>query len=484
MPPKNKKRRKHLPLLIVLCVLAAAIAGLAFVIVFDILPPVAKAVPITSIQGEEVDAALFVTNIIDINPTTVSYQSQPRFHRPGTQTVTVYVTDTRGNRVTVKSTLTVLPGSATLELEAGSTPPAITAETFVQMPAGETAKLLTTPRVDTSTPGNVIAVPVLVYEREIECQIKIVDTTPPTATPVTLDVWAGDDVAAINFVTDIQDASPVTASYAQPTSFNTEGSCSVPLVLTDSWGNEIRLTATAIVTADTEPPTITGAQNQTVFLGARMNYRTGVTVTDNRDEDVQLQIDAAQVNVNEPGVYPVTYSATDKSGNHSKVTVRITVLNVDEDTVNTMLDEVLSGIVTPDMNPEQTAKSIYNWVRNHIRYVGTGKPTGVLQGAYEGLLYRRGDCYVFYAVSEALLSRAGIETVGVTRQGGASGHYWNLININGGWYHFDTCPTPSPSPSFSTFMFTDSQAKAYTRQMGEWWSYYQYDTSLYPPVVE
>ena len=47
---------------------------------------------------------------------------------------------------------------------------------------------------------------------------------------------------------------------------------------------------------------------------------------------------------------------------------------------------------------------------------------------------------LYYCVSRALLTRAGIPNIEVTRVQGYGHHWWNMAYVNGGFYHFDTCP--------------------------------------------
>ena len=95
-----------------------------------------------------------------------------------------------------------------------------------------------------------------------------------------------------------------------------------------------------------------------------------------------------------------------------------------------------------------------------------------------GLTRRKGDCFTYYAVSRALLTAVGIDNLEVTRMGGPTSHYWNLINCGDGWYHFDATPRSSKMPPFVSFMFTDEEAADYTAKAGR--SYYAFDGSLYP----
>jgi hypothetical protein len=71
----------------------------------------------------------------------------------------------------------------------------------------------------------------------------------------------------------------------------------------------------------------------------------------------------------------------------------------------------------------------------------------------------------------------------VTRVGGSSNHYWNLVNCGDGWYHFD-CSWRIHGDYYVTFMKTDAEVAAYTddytRRYPNHPNYYTFDPSLYP----
>lgn len=111
-----------------------------------------------------------------------------------------------------------------------------------------------------------------------------------------------------------------------------------------------------------------------------------------------------------------------------------------ERAVDAMADQVLAGIITPEMNDHQKATAIYYWVRRNMSYsAGTGNIGDWPAAAYEGFRRRRGHCYTYYSVSLALLSRAGIPSVEVIRETDFD-HWWNLVYVDGEWLHFDTTP--------------------------------------------
>lgn len=228
-------------------------------------------------------------------------------------------------------------------------------------------------------------------------------------------------------------------------------------------------------------PTISGADDITLMLGEEIDYRENVTAQDGSGTPILVEVDDAEVDIYTPGEYPLVYTAKDAQGNEAQAAVQVTVLTQEETDVYTMADEVLEGIITPEMTGKEKVKAIHKWVKNNLRYVGNADKISVIDGAYTAFTRRRGDCYTFYAMGEVLLTRAGIENEGVERDKGETRHYWSIVNVGDGWYHFDTCPTPS-NTGFDTSMFSESQAEGYTNAMGTWWSYYSYDTSLHPEV--
>lgn len=256
---------------------------------------------------------------------------------------------------------------------------------------------------------------------------------------------------------------------------------------------------------DTQPPVISGVKDLTVAVGESLSYRTGVTVTDNVDKTVRLQVDSSGVNLSEPGEYQALYWAEDAAGNRAEVPVTVTVVaavtvddadtgatedvvesgnvEITQDGVNELADEILAEITTPGMSQQEKALAIYNYVHNHIKYVGTSDKSSWLVGAYVGFTRGSGDCYNYFACSKALLTRAGIPNVDLTRVGGNSRHYWQLVDVGSGYYHFDACPHPNSYPLYS-FLLTEEEVKAYTRQCSSIRkNYYVYDYDSCPVEV-
>jgi len=249
---------------------------------------------------------------------------------------------------------------------------------------------------------------------------------------------------------------------------------------------------------DGEPPVIEGAVDLTVEQGGTIAYREGVTATDNIDGSLPLTVDSSAVDLNTPGTYQVTYIAVDANGNRTEVSVNVTVTAVEEPEPSTnpenpntptvteeqlygLCDWILERITTPEMTQYEKAKAIYDYVLTSIKYVGTSDKSSWITGAYVGFSEGKGDCFNYFACSKALLTRAGIPNVDLTRVGGPSRHYWQLVDVGEGYYHFDACPHSSNMPLYS-FMLTEEEVQEFTARRGR--NYYVYDYANCPvPVV-
>lgn len=522
---RDKKRRgpAFWVLLGVLCLVLVLVATALITTrgTFDFVAPVADGLDVYGFAGEELQPSAFLFNVFDgtlpmigsadrpplergmtealvLNPgdelpadanrstpyVTAAFERAPDFNSPAAQEVVVRLTDKAGHKTDVQASYTPVQGNRDYTVEAGSDPALVTPACYVQLPAGITAVFSSDPAgLDFHVANTTYELPLFIGNYMTLCKLHVQDTTPPAATPVEHHLWTIDQPEAADFVTDIQDATAVSISFDGSYTFDSPGSFEVALRLEDSAGNVTTLTSMAHVQHDDQAPAITGATNRTALLGSRINYRNGITVTDNRDEDIELEVDSSAVNTTVAGTYPVTYRAVDASGNEASVTVNITLLPVDEATVNAKADEILASITNENMSKIDKARAIYDWVTTNVRYSNSGDKSGILQGAYYAFWTGKGDCYTFYAAGEILLTRAGIDNMGVERIASApTRHYWSIINVGDGWYHFDTCLAPI---TIDKFMFTESQAQRYTERIrGMRANYYDYDHEQYPQVVQ
>ena len=101
--------------------------------------------------------------------------------------------------------------------------------------------------------------------------------------------------------------------------------------------------------------------------------------------------------------------------------------------------DIVASITDGSMTKPQKANAIYNWVRGNMTYSHSGPKGDPAEGALYGFRRRYGNCYEYYAMSKYLLEAAGMPNIMVTRASDGD-HFWNLVNVDGVWYHFDTTP--------------------------------------------
>lgn len=449
------------------------------VIVQDTTAPYGEAKETVVMPGEICEAKDMVCNVSDATTVRASFVSEPDFNTCGLQNVDIELMDEGGNKSIVFATLLVSKVDTlnAYEWEAGDKVPE--ASFFLKdkgdceyAPGG-------TDSVNFHHLGE-YPVNLKVDGIDMTVTLKVVDTTAPK-------VVGKNCTAALNFGTEPKafideatDATALTYEFGEEPDWSIEGEVPVTVIVTDEGGNKTEVKVTAFLEADTEAPVFMGVGDLSVTLGETVSYRSGVSCIDNCDGEVEYTIDNSLVDLSVVGVYPVVYSAKDVSGNESKVTVSVTVMekkegNVTIDDVYALADAALADIITEDMTQYEQAQAIFNWVRAHVGWTDHTEKDDWITNAYEGFTNHRGDCYTYASVSKALLTRAGIPNVDCRRESTRSFHIWNLVNCGDGWYHFDATPRTDKEV---IFMWSENELNANEGVRKT----HVYDHSLYPEV--
>ena len=428
-----------------------------------------------ALLGETLDPESFIEKIQDATETSVQFKGTPDTFSPGEQDVTLVVEDRGKNRVERRAKLTVLDVQGKVTREAG-TPLDVSIDDFLESADYEASLVSDFSDVDTGKPG-LYPVQLDIDGRALTGNIEIVDTTPPSADAAAGTVWLGDQPEAKAFVKNIRDVTEVTARFKEDYDFTKVGKQKAVVVLTDTSGNESEVPVSIRVKKDTEAPVISGAYDRQVAIGETISYKKNIEVTDNRDTNLTFEVDNSKVNLKQEGTWPVIYSAQDAAGNRAtrEITVTVKQAAVSQKQVNELCDSLLAGIIKEDMPKKEKARAIYQWSRGNISYTGDSDKSDWLAEAYRGMTRKQGDCFTYFSVSKAMLTRVGIDNMDITRVGGKTRHYWSLINCGDGWYHFDSCPNKDHK---ETFMMTDREVEQHTRVRGN--NYYTYDKTSYP----
>ena len=186
-----------------------------------------------------------------------------------------------------------------------------------------------------------------------------------------------------------------------------------------------------------------------------------VKVEDDRDTKVKIKVDTSNVNFKKTGTYKVIYKATDSAGNTAKTYAKIGIRVATD--LDSYCDTVLSKIIKSSWSDTKKARAIYNYTRGHISYTGVSDKSSWEREAVNGIRYGRGDCFTYYSVARALLTRAGIPNIKVTRVKGEGHHWWNMVYVQGAFYHYDACPRREGG---RFCLVTDAQLKKYSSRYG------------------
>lgn len=296
--------------------------------------------------------------------------------------------------------------------------------------------------------------------------LNVVDTTAPVGTAVPQTVYTDEIPAAEDTVTGIYDVSPVTVEYAEemPEVLHS-GEQTIGVKLTDSSGNYSIVDVPFAVIDDHTAPLIKGAKDFEAFIGDAIIYMDGITVTDDYDDNPTIEVDTSAVDVTTEGVYPVTYTATDNHGNTSSVTVELTLRVKPEryyepEEIYELAREVMeaNNIVDDSMSDIEKAFKITAWVSENLHYKMDSDKCDWTAGAYDALTTMYGDCYNFMAMCKAMYGACGIESITVERYPiNVSSHYWNLVKLDGKWYHCDACVFLNMTDITYIFMYTDDE---------------------------
>jgi len=417
----------------------------------------------------------FLRSVTDKTEVTVEFAVEPDFSSKGVCPVELLLTDAGGNTTTLRSSARVYAAPADCTLEMGTFTPDDLWEILL---GGDVLTvdeaLLADPR-----PG-VFELPLTTSRGEVLTQtVTFTDSYVPVGRSQNRAVLVGEVLDAEAFIAYAADSTPLTYTFTdgKVPDFSAVGAHSVSITVTDLGGNSIELSAQLTVLPDTEAPVLHGVTDRVIYLGEGISYLRGVSASDNCDGEVEVKVDSSKVRPRQAGSYAVTYSAEDRAGNVTSRTVTFTVKAADLDALNEIADGGLASILKPGMTERQRARAIYDWVTWNMSYTAYADKTDYVAAAFYGFNNRRGDCFVYYAMSRVLLTRAGFENLEIQRDKPNQPHFWNLVKMPEGWYHFDTCPHYAAHPLVS-FLLTDAQVKAYSENHVA--DYYSFDASLYP----
>lgn len=307
------------------------------------------------------------------------------------------------------------------------------------------------------------------------------DKTAPTATVTDHTIFSYETLAPEDLISDIQDETAVTVNQLDPIDYSLDGEQTIRFELVDEADNKTVLEAKVTVIHDVTAPTIVSEPLIRVTTGQSVAYKSFIVVTDDYDEDPEITIDNSQVDLSREGRYPLTYTATDKSGNSASKSCEIEVSAangyVNDEDVWALVDATLSYIIDDSMDDIHKVWAIYEYVRN-IPYTLTDYSYDYMYEGYKILHDNRGDCFGTYSASKLMFDRLGIDNIPIETSSNGR-HFWNMVSLDGGktWYHYDA--TQWSEWAVRPVMCMISSA-ALTSISEEHYGTHRYDASQYP----
>lgn len=332
-----------------------------------------------------------------------------------------------------------------------------------------------------------------------DVMITVQDTISPVAEGLEIQTNPLKELKPEECIENVEDATRVSYAFKEEIDYSLEDVQHIIILLEDEGGNITEINSKITVIQDTTPPVIECQDSYRYELNATISYKQLVTVTDDREEEVEIDIDNSDVNTKKVGTYTVIYTATDFAGHVTvkKVSIEIydpTVVSTSStssssssssnsssssssssssQTVEEKAQAVLSSIITSGMSQTQKAKAIYTWCYTKISYNGVNSASSWTAAANQGLTSKAGNCYTYASTARMLLTQAGITNMSIS----SPNHHWNLVNVGNGWYHFDSTYC---SDKVQIFMWTDAELTAYYEK--GYRARHNYTKSNYPTI--
>ncbi|APO47714.1 transglutaminase [Paenibacillus xylanexedens] len=177
----------------------------------------------------------------------------------------------------------------------------------------------------------------------------------------------------------------------------------------------------------------------------------------------QLQTSIDEAMKSDPYIqYTVKSYAFNYKGSNVSAEVHVTLsyreTKEQTDYVNRKVTNVLKEIIKPGMTDHEKVKVIHDWIVLNLSYDTSLKK----YTAYDGLVTGSTVCQGYSLLAYRMLERVGIDNRIVEGTAGGQLHAWNIVNLDGKWYHMDTTwddPTPDRKGkvSHSYYLLSDDE---------------------------
>lgn len=147
------------------------------------------------------------------------------------------------------------------------------------------------------------------------------------------------------------------------------------------------------------------------------------------------------------------------------------------------IDEILSNITTSYMNDHKKVKKITDYIAKNIRYDESKQK----YSAYDALIGGESTCQGYALVTYIMLKEAGIENYIISGVMGGDRHAWNLLNLDGYYYHLDLTQISTHYQQYEELMYNEYLVSDSALSLKYSWDYGQYpeaDKSYYTQLEQ
>lgn len=288
----------------------------------DTIAPTADPVDVRLELGETCTEKDFVTNINDATNVKIELDEPIDFKKTGKRDILIHLSDQGGNKLDLTAELNITCVKTELTVEAGNGVPPI--EDFVL--AGETYKYITDMEAIDYAQLKETNIEIEVDDCSYTSLMKVVDTTKPVLELQDIEGFTLVELPVEDFIVLVEDVTQTTVEFVKAPDFEKEGEQEVEIAVVDEGNNKTTAKAKLTLEKDTVPPVIRGVRNITMTAGDAIDFKSGVSASDNCPVGVSVSVDASGVNISVPGTYTVNYSAKDLAGNVSRASATVTVV--------------------------------------------------------------------------------------------------------------------------------------------------------------
>jgi transglutaminase-like putative cysteine protease len=152
------------------------------------------------------------------------------------------------------------------------------------------------------------------------------------------------------------------------------------------------------------------------------------------------------------------------TGSSAKIQFDVDYLTTKEEevVVSQRVEEIIQEVVQPSMTDVEKVKALHDFIVLNSAY--DDATTTSQYTAYTLLTEQKGVCQAYALLMYRLLHEIGIDVMYVKGHAGGTLHGWNLVKVNGEWYHLDvTWNDPVPNREnyigYKYFLISDEAIK-------------------------